>query len=115
MGPVWPFFVSPAKAHSLMTEAQDNTFDKYAIRVVASVIAAILLWVGVEVLNLRDSSIRAQERGAVNTEAITEAKRDISDLRAIYATHIAQDRREVTGIEARIMALESVNNKRPTR
>ena len=115
MGPVWPFFVSPAKAHSLMTEAQDNTFDKYAIRVVASVIAAILLWVGVEVLNLRDSSIRAQERGAVNTEALNEVKREVSDLRATYASHITQDRHEVASMEARILALESEFGRRPTR
>ena len=98
-----------------MTAAQAKTFDMYAARVVEVVVGAILLWVGFQLLNLRDSAVRAQEHDAANTEAITEAKRDIADLRAVYATHIAQDRREVTGIEARIMALESLNNKRPTR
>ena len=98
-----------------MTEAQASTFDKYAKGVVASIIAAILLWVGVEVLSLRDSAIRAQERGAVNTDEIKDVKRDISEIRAGYAAHITQDRHEVTSMEARILALEAENNKRPGR
>jgi cell division protein FtsB len=88
-----------------MTQA--HFLDRYAARIIEVVIAALLLWVGIELLNLRDASARAQERTAAIAEGVSELKRDVAELRMASTNHLMQDKHEFNALDARVLRLET--------
>lgn len=87
----------------------NNGFEKHAQTAIQLVLVAITMWVGSSVITLRDSSIRAEEKGTQLRESLTDLKAEVAALRVVVTAMSERNitlQQQVRDVELKMQALE---------
>jgi ribosomal protein L29 len=88
-----------------------NGFERHIQTVIQVVITALLLWIGSAVLNVRDSSIRLEEKYTQTRSDVVEIKAELAALRTQLAVASATGQTTTTQIrefEQRLTKVETM-------
>ena len=93
-----------------------NGFERHIQTIVQVIITALVLWVGNTVTNVRDSTIRLEEKYSQTRSDVVEIKAELAALRtqiAVAAATSIGTQTQIKDLEARVSKVESWTRSRP--